>query len=293
MRWLIHSRISSLVDERSDLHVARHTIRKGTRAGRPFDARRHSLSRGTDCTKNAVTTFCRVVAAVEAGTWRNKVAPAVGVSVSCVVKLMQRLQRTGTILPVARGKKVPCIGRTRGGTSRPGGGADLTLDEMRRALAARGIFVGCSSVNRFSAQVRSDVKKSRYMRGNTRCRRCTRSPACQPVESRSCPADVYRRDVDDDENDPAARSAAFRVASAWSVRSRTAIERHQLSQWVYERPVLRRLVIDGATNGSSFRTYVDQLLAPMFSAGDIVTLDNQSHSRWCGTQLSARKFFYL
>jgi transposase len=47
----------------------------------------------------------RIVAAVESGTSRNKAAQQFAVSLSCVVKLMQRFQRTGTIVPAARGKR--------------------------------------------------------------------------------------------------------------------------------------------------------------------------------------------
>jgi transposase len=47
----------------------------------------------------------RIVAVVEGGVSRNAAAQQLAVSVSCVVKLMQRFQRAGTVTPAARGKK--------------------------------------------------------------------------------------------------------------------------------------------------------------------------------------------
>jgi len=47
----------------------------------------------------------RIVAAVESGISRNAAARQLAVSVSCVVKLMQRFRRTGSVSPAPRGKK--------------------------------------------------------------------------------------------------------------------------------------------------------------------------------------------
>ena len=110
----------------------------------------------------------RIVAAVEAGTSRNKAAQQFAVSVSCVVKLMQRLQRTGTIVPGARGKKPYALAEHEATVrelmaTRP----DFTLDELHRELAARSIFVGRSSVNRFLHRCGLTLKKSRCMRRNS------------------------------------------------------------------------------------------------------------------------------
>ena len=49
----------------------------------------------------------RIVAAVEAGTSRNAAAKQFAVSASCVVKLMQRLRRTGTIAPILLRRRKP------------------------------------------------------------------------------------------------------------------------------------------------------------------------------------------
>jgi transposase len=106
----------------------------------------------------------RIVAAVEGGVSRNAAAKQFAVSVSCVVKLMQRFRRTGSVSPAPRGKKPYALEghevlvRELVAT-RP----DLTLDELQQALAEHGIVVGRSSVNRFLQACDLTLKKSRCM----------------------------------------------------------------------------------------------------------------------------------
>ncbi len=107
----------------------------------------------------------RIVAAVEAGTSRNKVAKQFAVSVSCVVKLMQRFYRTGTVEPAPRGKKPYALAEHEA-TVREliAGCPDLTIDELHQALGERGIQVSRSAVNRFLQKCRLTFKKSRSTR---------------------------------------------------------------------------------------------------------------------------------
>jgi len=105
----------------------------------------------------------RIVAAVEAGVSRNATARQFAVSVSCVVKLMQRFRRTGTIAPAARGKRPYALAEHEAVVRKlvaiqP----DLTLDELTQELADRGIRVGRSSVNRFLQRCDLTLKKSRF-----------------------------------------------------------------------------------------------------------------------------------
>jgi transposase len=106
----------------------------------------------------------RIVAAVEAGASRNTAARQFAVSVSCVVKLMQRFRRTGTVAPAPRGKKPYALAEHDALvreliTARP----DMTLDELKQELGERGIRVGRSSVNRFLLARGLTLKKSRFM----------------------------------------------------------------------------------------------------------------------------------
>lgn len=110
----------------------------------------------------------RIVAAVEAGTSRNAAAKQFAVSVSCVVKLMQRLRRTGTVAPAARGRKPYALAPHEAVVrelvaSQP----DLTLDELTHELLHRGIRVGRSSVNRFLLACGLTLKKSRFTPPNS------------------------------------------------------------------------------------------------------------------------------
>jgi len=105
----------------------------------------------------------RIVSAVEAGASCNSVARRFGVSVSAVIKLMQRVHTTGSPAPgqmggwkdyalAAHEKLVRALFRER---------VDMTLEELRDALAEKGIHVGRSSVDRFLKALKLTLKKSR------------------------------------------------------------------------------------------------------------------------------------
>ena len=106
----------------------------------------------------------RIAAAVEAGMSRNAAARQFAVSVSCVVKLMQRFRRTGTVAPAARGKKPYALAEHEAQVrALVAGRPDMTLDELQQELGERGIRVGRSSVNRFLLACGLTLKKSRFM----------------------------------------------------------------------------------------------------------------------------------
>jgi putative transposase len=94
----------------------------------------------------------RIVDAVEAGASRRATARQFAVSVSCVIKLVQRWRQTGTLAPGQMGgwKDYALV------ASCP----DLTLDELRETLAGEGIGVGRSSINRFLLARGLTLKKS-------------------------------------------------------------------------------------------------------------------------------------
>jgi hypothetical protein len=92
------------------------------------------------------------VAAVESGVSCNAAARQFSVSVSCVVKLMQRFRRTGTVTPEPRGKKpyalrgmTPCLANWI--AARP----KLTLVELHGEPGNCGIRVGGTFQRRPSA----------------------------------------------------------------------------------------------------------------------------------------------
>ena len=93
----------------------------------------------------------RMVRAVKGGRSRHEVARIFGVSPSCVIKLMQRYRETGAVEPAKfDGYKKPILTAHEDKVrklvaARP----DMTVSDLASALAALGIRVGRSSVQRF------------------------------------------------------------------------------------------------------------------------------------------------
>ena len=107
----------------------------------------------------------RIVRAVEAGRSRHAVGRMFGVSASCVIKLMQRVRRTGSIAPGPRGKRAYALaGHEALVGALLAAQPDLTLDELKQELDSRGIRVGRSSINRFLLAHKLTFKKSHSTR---------------------------------------------------------------------------------------------------------------------------------
>ena len=108
----------------------------------------------------------RIVRTVEGGGSRRATAERFRVSVSCVIKLMQRWRRTGSVAPGQMGGWKDYALADHEAlvrvliAERP----DLTLEELRDALAERGIRVGRSSIDRFLKARELTYKKSRSTR---------------------------------------------------------------------------------------------------------------------------------
>jgi transposase len=110
----------------------------------------------------------RIVEAVEGGASRRSTAERFRVSASCVIKLLQRWRRTGSVDPGQMGgwkdyalADHEAVVRTLLAES-----PDLTLEELRDALAEKGIRVSRSAVDRFLKARELTLKKSRYMPPN-------------------------------------------------------------------------------------------------------------------------------
>jgi transposase len=93
----------------------------------------------------------RVVAAVEAGASCRAAAARFAVSVSFVVKLMQRWRRRGTVEPDQYGgwKTSVLAAHADRVLALVAATPDLTLEELRVRLAARGIATSRSALGRF------------------------------------------------------------------------------------------------------------------------------------------------
>ena len=93
----------------------------------------------------------RVVRAVEAGMSRRTAAAKYEVSISFVVKLMQRWRRRGTVQAdrIGGSKRATLAAHGERVHALVAAAPDLTIAELRSRLAAEGIAVSRSSVGRF------------------------------------------------------------------------------------------------------------------------------------------------
>lgn len=108
----------------------------------------------------------KMVRAVEAGRSRHEVARIFGVSVSCVIKLMQRYLATGDFRAKKFGGHKKPILTEHEATVRSlvSTQPDLTLSDLRQELSKLGIEVGRSSVDRFLKRLRLTFKKNSVRR---------------------------------------------------------------------------------------------------------------------------------
>jgi transposase len=108
----------------------------------------------------------RVVRSVEGGASRRSTAQKFEVSVSFVIKLMQRWRGTGTLAAKPRGNTKPPRLSAHAAVVEAivAGQPDITLDELQARLANQGIVVGRSSVGRFLNALGLTHKKRRSTR---------------------------------------------------------------------------------------------------------------------------------
>jgi transposase len=110
----------------------------------------------------------RVVGAVEAGASCRQAAVRFGVSVSFVVKLLQRWRGSGTL--AARrvgGRRAHRLAEHAELVKRlVAAEPDLTLEELRRRLGDEGVVIGRSSIDRYLTVLGLTRKKRRAMPPN-------------------------------------------------------------------------------------------------------------------------------
>jgi len=110
----------------------------------------------------------RLVGAVEAGASRRATAMRFGVSPSCVIKLVTRWRRTGTLAPDQFGgwKEHALAGYEARVRALVAERPDSTLEELRAALARADIHVSRWAVRRFLLACGLTLKKRRSMPPN-------------------------------------------------------------------------------------------------------------------------------
>ncbi len=105
----------------------------------------------------------RIVAAVESGASRRSAAGQFGVSVSCVIKLVQRAHETGSIAPAQIGgyRDYALAGHEAMVRRLVKAQPDMILDELREALAKEGVRVSRTSIWRYLSAIQLTLKKRR------------------------------------------------------------------------------------------------------------------------------------
>jgi len=128
----------------------------------------------------------RVVRDVEAGASRRSVAFKYAVSISFVIKLVQRWRAAGTIAPRGTGgRKVHALEAHAELVDRLlAEKRDITLDELRRGLMGDGVLIGRSSIDRYlKARGLTRKKRQRMLRS----RNAPMSPPPVPPGASSSP----------------------------------------------------------------------------------------------------------
>ena len=112
----------------------------------------------------------RIVRAVESGSSRNAVAAQFDVSISFVVKLLQRWRYRGTIRPDQYGGwRKPILGPHVALVRKIiGDNNEIQLEELRQLLAAEGVAISISALCRFLKAQGLTRKKRPSMRRNSR-----------------------------------------------------------------------------------------------------------------------------
>jgi transposase len=105
----------------------------------------------------------RVVRAVEAGLSRRAAARRFEVSISFVIKLVQRWRRKGTVHPDRYGgwKRPALAAHTERVRALLAAEPDLTIAELRSRLASEGIHVSPAAISRFLSAAGLTRKKRR------------------------------------------------------------------------------------------------------------------------------------
>ncbi|MCH7485638.1 MAG: IS630 family transposase [Proteobacteria bacterium] len=229
----------------------------------------------------------RVVRVVESGTSRNAAAKQFDVSISFVVKLMQRWKQRGTIKADKYGgwrksKLAPHADRIRALVKE---NCDITLDELCALLATEGIETKRSTLGDFLLAQGMSKKKTAHAAEQER----PDVAAARAAWRNEQPELIAERLVFLDETWARTNMArrygraprGERVVAAiphghWKTTTFIAALRHDR--------ITAPCVFDGPINGACFLAWVRQALVPTLSAGDIVIMDNLSSHKVAGVR---------
>ncbi|MCZ6744562.1 MAG: IS630 family transposase [Alphaproteobacteria bacterium] len=229
----------------------------------------------------------RIVRVVESGSSRNATAKRFDVSISFVVKLMQRWRQRGTIKADKYGgwkksKLAPHADRIRALVKQ---NCDITIDELRVLLSAEGIETKRSTLGDFLLAQGLSKKKTAHAAERER----PDVAAARTAWRNNQPGLIAKRLVFLDETWARTNMArrygraprGERVVAAiphghWKTTTFIAALRHDR--------ITAPCVFDGAINGARFLAWVRQALVPTLSKGDIVIMDNLSSHKVAGVR---------
>ncbi|MCP4242805.1 MAG: IS630 family transposase [bacterium] len=221
----------------------------------------------------------RVVDAIVRGLSCRQAAERFGVSASSAIRWYARLRTSGTVAPKAQG------GDRRSGrieaqaafildqvAARP----DITLAALQEKLRERGLSVGITTLRRFFKRRRITFKKK------------TAHAAEQDHSDVNAAREVWfegQLDFDPaklifiDETSANTKMVRLRGRAPKGERCRAAVPHGHWKTTTFTAGlrlggITAPIVLDGPMNGEAFRAYVEQVLVPELTPGDVVIMDN-------------------
>jgi len=242
----------------------------------------------------------RVVAAVAAGESCRAVAATFKVSVASVVKWSQRYRATGSAAarPIGGNRPYVLASERDWLLTRLAEQQDITLRALLVELAERGIKVSYYAVWHFFEHEGISFKKSLHASEQDRPDVARRRAQWKRYQGRIDPGRLVFIDETWAKTNMTRRYGRCRrgerlVAKVPHGRWRTLTFLAALRTDRITAP----WVLDGPINGECFRTYVEQVLLPTLTPGDIVIIDNLGSHKGAAVRRALRavgvKLFFL
>ena len=242
----------------------------------------------------------RVVAAVEAGQSCRVVARTFVVSVASVVKWSQRYRTSGSAAAGrVGGRRGYAVAREREWLlARIAEKPDLTLRALLLELKDRGMVVSYYALWHFLQHEGITFKKSLYASEQDRPDVRRRRERWKTHQHKLDPARLVFIDETWAKTNMTRRHG--RCARGQRLLAKAPFGRWQTLTFM---AALRSdridapCVVDGPINGTSFLAYVEQVLVPTLTPGDIVIMDNLGSHKGCAVRKAIRavgaKLFFL
>jgi transposase len=229
----------------------------------------------------------RLVRAVRAGQSRRKAARSFDVSASCVIKLMQQWETTGGCLPQKFGghKRHALAEHEDKVRALLAAQPDLTITELWSKLTTLEIKVGRSAVGRFLLHLQLTFKKTLHAAEQERPDVQAARLAWREMQKGLDPKKlVFIDETWASTNmtprygrcERGKRLIAHAPFGHWKTTTFLAALRHD--------GITAPCVFDGPINGAKFLAYVEQVLVPTLSPGEIVVMDNLGSHKLAGVR---------